>query len=226
VDSSRARPSRPAPTETAAPPPLADGLALADLPPVGAPPDDGTVEVSPQTAARIGRIVPLVRRGERVARRVATVSAGAGVLTAALLLGEPLLNEQIWWPLAAAIALALVAPATLTWLGAGAMRDVVELPGRLRTGAAEAAQHARAAVRPGAEDDTRVQGRLFGVVRALWAARSVVTDAREGGWRVLALARLVRLSSLPFVFMLIVAFFLNFAVIAAAFFSILIVVLT
>ncbi len=127
------------------------------------------------------------------------------------------------WPLSAKTPFAVLAlgvllvPAAGTWLAVGTLREVLDLPARLRAvpgavreTAAEAASRAS-----GSSTEGRA-GRLVGVVGVLWRLRGVVLDTRGSWLRTVALARFARLASLPFALALVAAFGLNFVVIAVA----------
>jgi hypothetical protein len=64
-------------------------------------------------------------------------------------------------------------------------------------------------------------GRLLGVFGVLWRLRGVVGDTQSSWLKTLALVRFARLASLPFALALVAAFALNFVVITAAFFAVL-----
>jgi hypothetical protein len=204
--------ARPRPPALAAPIPSVPEAAAS--PDAVAPDAVAPDAVAPDAATRLGRVLPLVRRAERTARRIAAVSAGGGVVLTGALAWADVRSGELE-PFVALVFLAVVlVPAGLTWLGAAVLRDLAALPARLRTGAAGTAGRARAAVaRP---PDGARGGRVAGVFRALWAARGLALDARAGGLKVVAAARLLRLASLPFLALLALAFALNFVVIAAA----------
>ncbi len=122
------------------------------------------------------------------------------------------------WAVALAGLCVLLAPAALTWLGAGTLRELVELPGRLKTGAAEAAERARAAV-----SQSTTGSRVGGFVKALWAARALAQDVR-GVASVGTAVRLVKLTRVPLLVVMTLGFLLNFVVIAAAVVAVLVVV--
>jgi hypothetical protein len=158
-------------------------------------------------------------------RLVGVVSAGAAVVLWAVLLGEAA------WPLsgrtlAALVALAvLLVPAAGTFLAVLTLDEVLDLPGRLRAlpgavrdSASEASGHVSGSSM--VERRGRV-GRLLGVFGVLWRLRGVVGDTQSSWLKTLALVRFARLASLPFALALVAAFALNFVVITAAFFAVL-----
>lgn len=154
----------------------------------------------------------MLRRAEVGARRVAGVSAASAFVLAVALEWPNLLSRTVDWPVAVAGLAVLLAPAGLTWLGVGALRELVTLPSRLRTGAAEAAERARAAV---AESRPR-SSRLGAFIRALWAGRSLASEVRSGAVSLGTAARLFRLTKLPLLLLMAAGFALNFVVILAA----------
>jgi len=172
-----------------------------------------TVSPPPGVAARLQRLLPLVRALVRQTKRLAAVSAASAVVLW-LVLARP-------WDWGASPPagghvlpfvglLVLLVPAGAALLGAYTLADLLALPARLRASALETtAQAQEALATPG-------RGRLFGFARAVWGIRALVLDA-QGGWlKALALARLARLASLPFALALVAAVALNFVVVAAA----------
>jgi len=164
--------------------------------------------VSPTLAVRLGQALPLLRFAERGARRIAKVSAVSAIALAAALEWPQLRAGAVDWPVALIGLGALLAPAGLTWLGVGALRELLTLPSRLRVGAAEAVEKARAVA---ASSRDRV-GRAGAFYRALRAARGLAGEAASLG----TAARLVRLSKLPLLLLMVAGFALNFVVILAA----------
>jgi hypothetical protein len=138
---------------------------------------------------------------------VALVSAFAAVLLAAAVEWPRLRAGTVDWAVALVGLAVLLLPAGLTWLGVSAIREVLSLPGRLRTGAAEAMERARlaAAAAPAAS-------RVGAFYRALRSLRALAGDAASLG----TAASLFRISKLPYVILMAVGFALNFVVIALA----------
>ena len=174
----------------------------------------------PGFTERLGSMLPLVRGLIGKVRAIGVASAVAAVVLWAVLFGGVL------WPLTVRTAGALVAlglllvPAGGTLLAVLTLNEVLDLPNRLRAlpgqvrdSAAATATGAADVVRPGESKRSR---RLFGFVGVLWRLRGVMGDSRGTLARTVALARAARLASLPFVLALVVAFALDFVVIAAA----------
>jgi hypothetical protein len=142
------------------------------------------------------------------------------------------------WPLSAQTLVALLVlgvlfvPAAGTFLAVLTLREVLDLPGRIRAlpgavreSASEAGTHlAGAEGAEGAEKQRRSQ-RLLGFFGVLWKLRGIVEETRGSWLKTLALARFARLASLPFALALVGAFALNFLVIAAAFVAVLLALL-
>jgi hypothetical protein len=181
-------------------------------PPVTAPEAPEAIPtVSPRLAVRLGQAMPLLRRAEKGARGVAKVSAAAAFVLAVTLEWGALRTGTVDWPVAIAGLVVLLVPAALTWLGVGTLRALLTLPGRLRTGAAEAADYARVVATQSAPRGTRIGGFL----KALWAARTLAMDAR-GALNVGTAVRAFQLTRLPLLVLMALGFMLNFVVIAAA----------
>ncbi len=170
-----------------------------------------------EDAGPAGRVRGLVGK----VRAVGVVSAVAAVALWAVGF------STLVWPLSvktlgALLALAvLLAPAAGTFLAVGTLREVLDLPSKIRSlpgsvrdAAAETAARASAAVAPAAGRGR--SRRLAGFFGVLWRLRGIVQDTRGSWLRTLALARFARLASLPFAFGLVAAFALNFVVIAVA----------
>ncbi|HYE95473.1 MAG TPA: hypothetical protein VD962_04650 [Rubricoccaceae bacterium] len=162
-------------------------------------------------------MLPLVRGALATVRRVAVVSAGSAVVLWAVV-------ERPWaWPpdsgmRNALLGLALLlVPAAATGLLAVLLRDLLDLPAKLRASAADASVRARTVLAPSETATVPAKGsRMGGALRAIWAARGLVKESRDGWGKAVVLARLARLTSLPVVLALVAAFVLNFVVIAAA----------
>lgn len=133
-----------------------------------------------------------------MARRLTTgvavltgISGGAGLLLWGLL----------WWPLSwkvgsllgAAVTLVfLVGPAAVLALFYQGLRDMQALPERLAERAARTAEQSAEAVRSATTDGPRGWiGRLWGIVRQIWALRTVLTENRDLLLRYGALFRFV-----------------------------------
>ena len=108
--------------------------------------------------------------------------------------GLPVWEGWVSTPVGAALGALLLLPALGTAVAAWTLADLFALPARLRA-LAEGVRGEWAAARE----------RRTGLIRLLWAARGLADEA-QGGWlRGLALLRLARLSSLPFLLLLIAA---------------------
>ena len=182
------------------------------------PPLDPLVVDDPKLADRVRGLVPVVRSLIGKVRAVGIVSAVAAVALWAVLFGD-----AAWPPsvktLGALLALgALLIPAAGTFLAVGTLGEVLGLPARLRSlpGAVRESASGMAEQAAAPAKGRGRAGRLVGVFGVLWQLRGVVLSARGSWLRTLALARFARLASLPFALGMVVAFALNFAVIAAA----------
>ena len=118
-----------------------------------------------------------------------------------------------WAALAAIVLLVLLIPAGAAFIGYLTLKEILDLPKKLKSAASEAAGHAKDVAVPTEE---RKGGRLFGFFRAIWAARGLVLDSKGAWGKAVAAARLTRLASLPFVLGLLITFALNFVVIGVA----------
>lgn len=174
-------------------------------------------------------LVPIVRGLIGKVRAVGVVSAGAAVVLWVILFGEAA------WPLSGQTLVALVGlavllvPAAGTFLAVLTLREVLDLPGRIRAlpGAVrETASEAGSQLADvaGAEKQRRSQ-RVLGFFGVLWRLRGIVEETRGSWLKTLALARFARLASLPFALALVGAFALNFVVIAAAALAVVLVLL-
>lgn len=179
----------------------------------------------PTLLSRVRKLAPVIRGLVGTVRLVGIVSAGAAVVLWGVLFGEaawPLTGQA----LVALIALAvLLVPAAGTFLAVLTLNEVLDLPSRLRAlpgavreTASEASGHLAGSA--AVENQGRV-GRLLGVFGVLWRLRGVVGDTQSSWLKTLALVRFARLASLPFALALVAAFALNFVVIVAAFFAVL-----
>lgn len=183
-------------------------------PPPSPVPDPSLVErvrgLAPTVSGLIGKV-----------RVVGVVSALAAIVLWALVFGASA------WPVSGEAVLAYVAlgallvPAAGTFVAVLTLREVLALPDRLRSlpgtlreSAADVKDRAASVARP-AEGRSRT-GRALGFFGVLWRLRGLVEESRGSWLRTLALARFARLASLPFFLWLLVAFALNFVVIAAA----------
>jgi len=151
-------------------------------------PADGSNSRLVQAAQRIASIA------RRLMRSVAALtggSAAAGLLLWALL----------WWPLSgnlfsllgAAVTLVfLIGPAAVLALFYQGLRDLQALPERLAERAARTAEQSAEAVRTTTTDAPNSWvGRLWGLVRQIWALRTVLTENRALLVRYGALIRFV-----------------------------------
>ena len=118
-----------------------------------------------------------------------------------------------WAAQAAVVLLVLLIPAGAAFVGHLTLKEILDLPQKLKTAASGAAGHVKEVVVPTKE---RKRGRLFGFFKAIWAARGLVLDSRGAWGTAVAAVRLARLASLPFVLGLLITFALNFVVIALA----------
>ena len=188
-----------------------------------------TSSPDPTPLDRVRGLVPIVRGLIGKVQAVGVVSAGAAVVLWGILLGD------MAWPLSAQTLVALLVlgvlfvPAAGTFLAVLTLREVLDLPGRIRAlpgavreSASEAGTHLAGA--EGAEKQRRSQ-RLLGFFGVLWKLRGIVEETRGSWLKTLALARFARLASLPFALALVGAFALNFLVIAAAFVAVLLALL-
>ena len=166
--------------------------------------------------SRLQRLLPVVRSITGKVRTLSIVSAGS-----ALVLWWIWFDPHRWiggvtgqWAaLAVGVLLVLLIPAGAAFVGHLTMKEILDLPQKLKGAASEAADHARGVVVPTRE---KKGGRLLGFFRAIWAARVLVLESKGAWGTAVAAARLARLASLPFVVGLLITFALNFVMIAAA----------
>lgn len=171
------------------------------------------------------RLVPVAQALVGKVKAVAIVSA-----VAALVLWGLLFRPLTWTQgaslgsvaLALVVLLVLLIPAGAALVGYLTLQDVLTLPARLRSAAAETTGQTKDALTAREPSKRR---RLFSFFRAIWAARSLAVDSKGAWLKAVAAARVVRLASLPFALGLLAAFALNFAVIAAAVLAVLLTVL-
>ena len=188
-----------------------------------------TSSPDPTLLDRVRGLVPIVRGLIGKVQAVGVVSAGAAAVLWVILFGDAA------WPLSAQTLVALLVlgvlfvPAAGTFLAVLTLREVLDLPGRIRSlpgavrdSASEAGS--QLADVAGAEGQRRSQ-RVFGFFGVLWRLRGIVEETRGSWLKTLALARFARLASLPFALALVGAFALNFLVIAAAFVAVLLALL-
>jgi hypothetical protein len=188
-----------------------------------------TSSPDPTPLDRVRGLVPIVRGLIGKVQAVGVVSAGAAAVLWVILFGDAA------WPLSAQTLVALLVlgvlfvPAAGTFLAVLTLREVLDLPGRIRSlpgavrdSASEAGS--QLADVAGAEGQRRSQ-RVFGFFGVLWRLRGIVEETRGSWLKTLALARFARLASLPFALALVGAFALNFLVIAAAFVAVLLALL-
>ena len=170
---------------------------------------------------RVRGITPTVQRLVGHVRTVGVVSAVAAVVLWAVLfwgMAWPLSDQS---PLAFVALAVLLVPAVGTFVAVLTLREVIDLPNRLRAlpgtvlnTVGEVKDEAVSVAGPakGRGRGTRALG-FFGV---LWRLRGIVEDTRGSWLRTIALARFAKLASLPFFLWLLGAFALNFVVIAVA----------
>lgn len=184
----------------------------------------------PSLVERVRGLTPTVRGLIGKVRAVGVVSAVAAVVLWAVVFGSsawPVTGEAVLAYVALAV---LLVPAAGTFVAVLTLREVLALPDRLRTlpgtlrsTAADVKDRAASVARP--EEGRSRTGRALGFFGVLWRLRALVEDTRGSWLRTLALARFARLASLPFFLWLLVAFALNFAVIAAAVVAVLVAAL-
>lgn len=195
--------------------------------PTPAPPDSA---LDPTLLDRVRGVTPVVRGLIGKVRAVGMASAGAAVVLWAVLFGASA------WPVTAETVAALLVlgvllgPAAGTFLAVLTLREVLDLPARLRSLPGALRETAvevkdRAATVAGASEGRGRAGRVLGFFSVLWRLRGIVEDTRGSWLRTLALARFARLASLPFALGLLAAFALNFVVIAAVVVAVLIALL-
>ena len=144
------------------------------------------------------RLVQVAQRAAGLARHLAT---GVAVLVVTSAAAGLLLWGLLWWPLSGGIVEVMGAGASLVLLGGPAavlalfyqgLRDLQALPGRLAERAARTAEQSAEAVRSATTDAPRGWvGRLWGLVRQIWALRTVLTENRALLLRYGALIRFV-----------------------------------
>ena len=140
---------------------------------------------SSSTAADESRLVQAARAAAALANRLTTgIAVLAGLSAAAGLL----LWGLLWWPPSGALSslvgatvtlLLVLGPAavlTLFYLG---LRDLLTLPDRLSARTAHTVEQSAEAVRAAtSEASTNLLGRLWGIVRQVWALRRVLLENR------------------------------------------------
>jgi len=143
----------------------------------------------------------LVRAAQQVASIARRLTRGVAALTAVSAGAGLLLWGLLWWPLSAdflglvgagATLVLLVGPAVVLALFYQGLRDLQALPERLAERAARTAEQSAEAVRSATTDVPRSwMGRLWGLVRQIWALRTVLTENRALLLRYGALLRFV-----------------------------------
>lgn len=181
------------------------------------------VESAPDPALldRVRGITPTVQRLVGKVKTVGIVSALAALVLWAVLFWQmawPLTDQS---PLAFVALLVLLAPAVGTFIAVLTLREVIDLPNRLRslpdTLRDTVGDVKDEAVNVAGSGTGRSRGkRALGFFGVLWKLRGIVEDTRGSWLRTIALARFAKLASLPFFLWLLGAFALNFVVIAAA----------
>jgi len=171
-------------------------------------------EISPES--RLQRLLPVVRSLSGKVRTLSIVSAGSAVVLWWIWFDPHRWVGGVtreWAALAIVVLLLLLVPAAAAYVGHLTLKEILDLPQKLRSAASEAAFHTKEVVSPTVG---RKGGRLFGFFRAIWAARGLVLDSKGAWGSAAAAVRLARLASLPFALGLLVTFALNFVVIAVA----------
>lgn len=166
--------------------------------------------------SRLQRLLPVVRSIMGKVRTLSIVSAGSAVVLWWIWFDPHRWISGLtgqWAALAAIVLLVLLIPAGAAFIGYLTLKEILDLPKKLKSAASEAAGHAKDVAVPTEE---RKGGRLFGFFRAIWAARGLVLDSKGAWGKAVAAARLARLASLPFVLGLLITFALNFVVIGVA----------
>lgn len=143
----------------------------------------------------------VVRAAQRVASMARRLTRGVAVMTAVSAGAGLFLWALLWWPLsgdsvallgAAATLVFLLGPATVLALFYQGLRDLQALPERLAERAARTAEQSAEAVRATTTDAPNSWiGRLWGLVRQIWALRTVLTENRALLVRYGALIRFV-----------------------------------
>jgi hypothetical protein len=143
-------------------------------------------------------LVRAARSAASLARRLTT---GVVVLTGASAGAALLLWGVLWWPLSTAplallgagtTLLLLLAPAAVLGLFYQGLSDLQALPDRLSDRTARTAEQSAAAVRAATTDaPDGLLARLWGVVKQIWALRTVLTENRALLLRYGALLRFV-----------------------------------
>lgn len=136
-------------------------------------------------------LASLARRLTKGVALLTGMATGAGLLLWALL----------WWPVSAHLSsivgaggtlLLLLAPALVLGLFYQGLRDLQALPERISRRATRTAEQSAAAVRATTGDaPSGMLGRLWGIVRQIWALRTVLTENRALLLRYGALLRFV-----------------------------------
>lgn len=185
--------------------------------------------LDPTLVDRVRGLTPVVRGLVGKVRTVGIASAISAVVLWVILFGAmawPLTNQSY----VAFVALAvLLVPAAGTFVAVLTLREVLDLPNRLRalpgTVRETALDVKDRAVSVAVPDGAGRGQRTLGFFSVLWRLRGIVEDTRGSWLRTLALARFAKLASLPFVLGLLGAFALNVVVIAAAVLAVLVAVL-
>jgi len=167
-------------------------------------PADADARVTSTLAARLGGVLPALRRATDWLRYLSVAAAAAAVAVWVAFFVEGAWGSAPRTVASGAALLILLVPPTITLVAAWTLRDVLSLPDRLRGLSARAA----AAVPPA--------GGRIGLVRALWVLRGVLAEARGSALRVGAVARAARLGSIAAVAALALAVVLNVVLILAA----------
>jgi hypothetical protein len=150
------------------------------------------------SAASDSRLLPTARTVAGLARRLRTgiavlagTAAGAGLLLWSLLWWPPALRLLPLVGAGATLGL-LLAPAVVLGLFVQGLHDLLALPDRLSERTAETVDQSAEAVRATTTDaPDGILGRLWGLVRQIWALRTVLSENRALLVRCGALLRFV-----------------------------------
>ncbi len=147
--------------------------------------NDSDSSTAPSDTAPDGRLARTARIGATLARRLRTgvavlagAAGGAGLVLWALLWWPPALHAL---PLVGAgvTLLLLLAPAVVLGLLVQGLHDLIALPDRLSERTAETVDQSAEAVRATTTDaPDSLLGRLWALVRQIWALRTVLSENR------------------------------------------------
>lgn len=143
------------------------------------------------------RLVQAARAAAALAEQLTT---GVGVLAGVSASAGVLLWGILWWPpsghlpsvLGAAVTLALfLGPAAVLALFYQGLRDLLDLPERLSNRTTHTVEHSTDAVRSVTKETSGLLGRLWTIMKRIWALRSVLSENRALLVRYGALIRFV-----------------------------------